>query len=144
MCEQETNSASEELAGKAGGAEGAATVLIVDDDSAIIASTRAALEDAGYQVLPARSGQEALELFTARHQDIDLVILDLVMPRMSGEECLDKLLEIDPKVRVLGTSGYYLDDDMYRKIEAKVKVFVPKPIDPPMLLTLIKRILGAD
>ena len=137
MCKQETDSGNQE----AGTGDEAATVLLVDDDPAIVASVRALLENAGYQILTARNGEEALETFTAHREDIDLIILDLVMPRMSGEECLDKLLEIDPEVKVLGTSGYYIDDNAYQKIEPKVKMFMPKPIEPAILLTLVERIV---
>ena len=137
MRKQETDSGNPE----AGTGDEAATVLLVDDDPAIVASVRALLENAGYQILTARNGEEALETFTAHREDIGLVILDLVMPRMSGEECLDKLLEIDPEVKVLGISGYYIDDNAYQKIEPKVKMFMPKPIEPAILLTLVERIV---
>lgn len=141
MGEQETNSGDPQLAGEAGATDKTATVLIVDDDPAMIASTRALLEDAGYQVLVARHGEEALEVFRPDPGQIDLVILDLVMPRMGGEECLARLLEIDPEVRVLGTTGYYMDDDSYQKIEPKLKGFIPKPIDPPILVKMVERAL---
>lgn len=137
MRKQETDSGNQE----AGTGDRAATVLLVDDDPAIVASVRALLENDGYQILTARNGEEALETFTAHREDIDLIILDLVMPRMSGEECLDKLLEIDPEVKVLGISGYYIDDNAYQKIEPKVKMFMPKPIEPALLLTLVERIV---
>ncbi len=145
MCEQEMNqepnSGDQELAGEAGAAKKAATVLVVDDDGAVIASTRALLEEAGYQILTARHGEQALEVFQAHPEQIDLVILDLVMPRMGGEECLDRLLEIDPEVRVLGTTGYYTDDDTYKQMEPKVKGFIPKPVAPPIFLELVARAL---
>lgn len=141
MGDQETNY-SQEVGSEAGGEKGV-TVLIVDDDPAMIASTSALLEDAGYQVLTARNGEEALEVFATGSEEIDLVILDLVMPRMGGEECLERLLEIDPEVRVLGTTGYYIDDDSYQEIEPKFKGFIPKPIAPPILIKMVERALGA-
>ncbi len=141
MTQQETNRDSQQTADEATGTNKTTTVLVVDDDAAMIASTTSWLEEAGYSVIAARNGQQAVEVFSAQGEDIDLVILDLVMPRMSGEECLDRLVEIDPDVRVIGTSGYYIDDETYSEIEPKVKAFIPKPINPPMLLKLVERIL---
>ena len=141
MCQKRTNKNNQEPGHEVIAANEAATVLVVDDDAAMIASTRALLEDAGYTVIVARNGEKAVEVFGAQWEDIDLVIVDLVMPRMSGEECLDRLLGIDPDVRAIGTSGYYIDDDTYAKIEPKVKAFIPKPIDFPMLLKLVERVL---
>ncbi len=141
MDEQEANY-SQEVGSEAGGEKGG-TVLVVDDDPAMIASTSALLEDAGYHVLTARNGEEALEVFSADSEEIDLVILDLVMPRMGGEECLERLLEIDPEVRVLATTGYYIDDDSYQEIEPKLKGFIPKPIAPPILINIVQRALRA-
>ncbi len=140
MAQQKTND-SQEVGGEEAEGNEMATVLVVDDDAAMIASTTSWLEEAGYRVLVSRNGQQAVEVFSAQGEDIDLVILDLVMPRMSGEECLDKLVEIDSDVAVIGTSGYYIDDATYSNIEPKVKAFIPKPINPPMLLKLVERVL---
>lgn len=141
MCEQETNSGDQKLTGESGATDKAGTVLVVDDDSMMLTVTRALLEDADYRVLEARHGEAALEIFHTHGAEIDLIILDLVMPRMDGQECLDRLLEIDPEVKVLATSGYYIDDATYAKIEPKIAGFIPKPIDPALLVTLVGRIL---
>jgi CheY-like chemotaxis protein len=67
---------------------------------------RAVLSAAGYRVLLADDGLEAVELFRHRHAEIDLVILDLTMPRMSGRDAFDRMVEIAPAARILFSSGY--------------------------------------
>ena len=85
---------------------GAGTVLVVDDDEMVRNVTGRMLALAGYEVLMAEGGQEAIELFSTKQSVIDLVILDVVMPKMHGSEVSIKLREIDPSVRVLFVTGY--------------------------------------
>ena len=140
MSKQEADSDSEELTGEAGGADTAATVLVVDDDPALVAALQMLLEGAGYQVLTAGNGHEALTIFSEQADDIDLILLDLVMPGMGGKKCLDCLLKLDPEARILMTTGYYLRlfrEEAYEDMKPKVKGFVPKPCDPTVLLDLV-------
>jgi PAS domain S-box-containing protein len=85
---------------------GSETVLFVDDEPLVRNLAVKILRDRGYSVLHAQDGIEALELFRQRPQEIDLVVLDLTMPRLSGRDTLRRLREIDPAVRVLYASGY--------------------------------------
>ena len=140
MREQKASSSSEGLSGEAGGVDAATTVLIVDDTWAMVSAMRAVLQHAGYQVLAAGDGQEALRIFSDQKDEIDLVILDLVMPRMDGKECLDALVELDPEVKVLVTTAHYLQlflEETYAEMKLKAKGFIPKPCDPTMLLDLV-------
>jgi PAS domain S-box-containing protein len=82
------------------------TILVVDDEETVRSIVKSMLERAGYHVLLASDGAEALEIFSRRREEISCVVLDLTMPRMSGEECLRFLREVDPEVRVLISSGY--------------------------------------
>lgn len=145
MCEQETEQGSsldnQEFGGKADAGDKVPTVLIVDDSESLREAARELLEYCGYRVLTARNGQEGLEIFRAHCDAIDLVILDWVMPRLGGEQCLEGLLEIDPEVRVLSSTAHYMDDDVYDKLEPKVKGFVPKPINPAISLKVVARAL---
>lgn len=83
-----------------------AVILIVEDEGSIRRLAARALQRAGYEVLEARSGSEALEIVHEQVGDIDLVLTDMVMPEMSGPELSEKLRERWPDVRVLYTSGY--------------------------------------
>ena len=87
----------------------AATILIVDDEAQLRAFARRVLSRAGFTVIEASDGVEAIHLFEANRADIALVLLDLTMPQLSGQQTLEQLLEIDPNVRVILSSGYFVD-----------------------------------
>jgi CheY-like chemotaxis protein len=81
-------------------------VLIIDDDDLLRKSTKRLLTQMGIEVFLASDGIEGLNTFLENHQDIDCILLDLTMPRLSGEETFHRLKEIDPDVRVIMMSGY--------------------------------------
>ncbi len=85
---------------------GTGQVLLADDEPDVRAVVRSMLESLGYSVLEAGDGREAVELFRQRHAEIDLVLLDLVMPRLSGERALAEMRRIAPDVRAVLASGY--------------------------------------
>ena len=86
---------------------GEALILVVDDENALREMTGLMLQDDGYDVLYAGDGEEALAIYAEESDVIDLVVLDMTMPRMNGETCLEKLREIRDDVRVLLVSGYH-------------------------------------
>ena len=88
------------------GVRAAGTILVVDDEETVRSIVKSMLERAGYDVLLASDGAEALEIFSRVHHEISCVVLDLTMPRMSGEDCLKLLRKVNPDVRVLISSGY--------------------------------------
>ncbi len=108
---------------------GPITVLVVDDEPAVVSSTRAILECFDCEVVGAHDGEEATEVFRTQAEDIDLVLLDLVMPKMGGEDCLEQLLEIDPDVTVLVLTGEFVDSATRERLGARVKGFLSKPVD---------------
>ena len=85
-------------------------ILLVDDEEMIRLLSRTVLESAGYHVREAGDGVEAVEAFAAHAADIDLVILDLIMPRLSGRDAARRLVALDPSVKILLSSGYSTDD----------------------------------
>jgi PAS domain S-box-containing protein len=115
--------AAPEAAPAAGGRE---TVLLVDDEAALRLLGQAVLERHGYRVLLAADGVEAVEAYRRERGAIGLVVLDLTMPRLSGREVFEQLVEIDPRVRVLFTSGFTSDQAALDRHEA-VLGFVAKP-----------------
>ncbi|MCF6178213.1 MAG: response regulator [Geopsychrobacter sp.] len=108
----------------AGGEE---TLLIVDDEQAIVEIARSILEAGGYRVIRAANGEEALEIYLRRKSEISLVILDLGMPGMGGEKCLKALRAANPKVRVLVASGYASKEQAQRVLDLGAAAFVGKP-----------------
>jgi CheY-like chemotaxis protein len=85
---------------------GTETLLLVEDEAAVRSSVRRLLEWHGYTVLEARNGAEALRVYEAHAEDIDLVLTDVVMPEMGGHELIERLRQRHPEVRVLFMSGY--------------------------------------
>jgi PAS domain S-box-containing protein len=115
------------------------TVLVVEDDPRVRAVTVRALEEKGYRVLPAASGQEALSL--ARGRSVDLVVTDVVMPGMSGREVVDELRRATPGLRALFVSGYTQDAIARRGVLDSGVDFLPKPFTPAMLVARVRATL---
>jgi CheY-like chemotaxis protein len=119
---------------------GKETILLVDDEAIIRNVGRTILQRYGYRVLLAEDGQEALELYQRAGRDIDLVILDLTMPRLSGYDTLRHLRRIDPEVRVLFSSGYAAEKVLGNDTGG-VLGFVNKPYRPQDLATTVRQVL---
>ncbi len=104
-------------------------VLVVDDEALILRSAKRVLESLGYEVLLAESGREALRLFEAHRNEIMLVILDLIMPEMDGEETFHALQAEDPSVPVLLATGFARDEKADALLRTGAAGFVQKPFD---------------
>ncbi|MDQ7784426.1 MAG: PAS domain S-box protein [Desulfomonilaceae bacterium] len=117
------------------------TILLVDDDDRIREMGRQVIETAGYKVLTARSGEEALETYAAHGADISLVILDLIMPGMGGNRCLEELLRRDPKARVLVASGYSENGLSHGEKSGGARGFIGKPYHAKDILRAIRKVL---
>ena len=120
----------------AGGTE---TLLLVDDEDAVLTLGAEMLELAGYTVLTAANGQEALEIYQNRGNSISLVILDLVMPGISGRKCLEELLKMNPNAKVLIASGYAADGPAKEARESGAVGFVGKPFDMKRILLAVRK-----
>jgi two-component system, cell cycle sensor histidine kinase and response regulator CckA len=124
--------------------DGTETILLVDDDDQIRELTSEVLEDSGYQVISASSGEQALEIFRKKAKDIDLVLMDLNMPGMGGSRCTRKMITLDPSVRVLVASGYSAIVHGRDVLEFGAKDFISKPYQKRELLTKITEVLGGE
>lgn len=122
--------------------KGTETVLLVDDEKIILDLGREMLESMGYHVLIAGGGEEAVDAFRKHQKSIDLVILDIVMPRMSGREVYDRLKEINPEIKVLIYSGYSIDGQAAKILEKGCDGFIQKPFDMEKLSKKIREILA--
>ena len=120
---------------------GAETVLLVDDEAFVRDLGQRILSKAGYTVLTAANGMEALDLYVKKQDEIALVVLDLIMPAMGGRECLGKLVRVDPQVRVLVASGYSAEATITDCLAAGAKGFVTKPFQMKDLLKQVRRVL---
>jgi two-component system, cell cycle sensor histidine kinase and response regulator CckA len=121
---------------------GAGTIMVVDDERFIVEITGEWLQELGYQVIAAPSGQEALALYEIHREAVDLVILDMVMPGMDGGETFDRLQAIDPDVNVLLISGYGLDGKAEKIRDQGCRGFIQKPFTIIQLSEKIKSILA--
>ncbi len=109
-------------------------VLVVDDEEVVREVAQAVLEGAGYRVVLACTGQEALDFFAAEGGQFSVVLLDRSMPLKSGDEVLEELQRVAPDVPVIMSSGYPCEADVL----APGISFLPKPYDAPTLLSEIK------
>ena len=99
------------------------------------------LSELGYTVVTASNGNEALKVFKRDKARISLMILDLMMPEMDGQRCLDEILKIDPAAKAIIASGYSPDGVMKKTIEAGAKGFVHKPYELKKFLQTIRSVL---
>ena len=117
------------------------TILIVDDEEIVLNVGRHGLERAGFNVLTASSGKGAIDLFREHQEKIGLVILDMTMPRMSGEETFVALRDICGDVRIVVSSGYSRSDAALRFDTSSIEDFLQKPYRTNELLSLVARVL---
>jgi CheY-like chemotaxis protein len=121
--------------------KGKETVLLVDDQELIIDVGQQLLKKLGYKVLTARGGQEATEVYKKNKDRIGLVLLDMVMPGMGGEETYEVLKKIDPDIKVLVSSGYSLEGKAQLLLERGCNGFIQKPFKMDKLSQKIRGIL---
>jgi CheY-like chemotaxis protein len=116
---------------------GSETILLADDEAALRQLAQAILHRHGYRVLLAEDGLHAVELYRSHGRAIDLVILDLTMPRLSGRDAFHQIRQLNPEARVLFASGYsadHIDPEEQRQVSG----FVSKPYRPDTLAAAVR------
>ncbi len=123
---------------------GTETVLMIDDEEMITDVGGQMLESLGYRVITAGSGKEALDIFRQNHENIDMIILDMIMPRMGGGETYDAIKKIKPDVKVLLSSGYSLNGQAQEILDRGCNGFIQKPFRINNLSDKIRAVLNPD
>jgi CheY-like chemotaxis protein len=106
---------------------GRETVLLVDDEELILDVGQQMLSKLGYNVLIARNGEEAIDIYEKMGESIEIVILDMIMPRMSGGAVFDRLRAIDSDLKALLSSGYSIDGEAKEILARGCDGFIQKP-----------------
>lgn len=118
-------------------------VMLVDDEDFVTMLAARVLTDEGYRVVTARDGFQALDLYRKLGEQIALVILDFTMPVMDGADVFEELLDLNPKVSVVLSSGFAEQDRLRAMLAKGLRGFIPKPYTQQKLLTQIRATLDA-
>jgi PAS domain S-box-containing protein len=124
--------------------KGIERILLVDDEEMVLDVGVKMLETVGYEVLGAKSGQEAIDIYKENKDKIDLIILDMIMPGMGGSEAFNKMKKINPDVNVLLFSGYSIEGRAQEILDRGCKGFIQKPFNLEELSQKIREILDKD
>ena len=119
------------------------TILIVDDQETVWDFLIEALQKLGYSVLLAENGLDAVEIYENNPGQIDLVLLDMIMPKQGGHSTFHKLKELDPNVKVLLSSGFVSLEEVDDLLKNGASGFLPKPHRIRDMAVEIRRILDA-
>jgi two-component system, cell cycle sensor histidine kinase and response regulator CckA len=123
--------------------KGSGTILVADDEEMVLDIAIQYLEMLGYNVISAKSGTEATSIYKERLREIDIVILDLIMPDMGGGEVYNILKSVNPDVKVLLSSGYSVEGQASEILERGCNGFIQKPFDMEAISREIKRVLSS-
>jgi CheY-like chemotaxis protein len=123
--------------------KGAETILLVEDDMMVRELNRDVLEKFGYTVISAEDGEEAVRKYLENRGNIQMLLLDVILPKKNGREVYDEISSYDPQIRTLFMSGY-TDDLIHKKgiFDSSVN-FLPKPVSPMKLLQKVREVLDS-
>jgi len=117
------------------------TVLVAEDNASLRTLTRIVLESFGYHVISAEDGEDAITKFTENSESIGLALLDMIMPKKNGKEVREAIIKVNPRVKVLFSSGYTMDIIKSEGSTATDFDFIHKPYQPKDLLIKVREIL---
>ncbi len=115
-------------------------ILLVEDEQVLRETSTELLTELGHQVATCNDGVEALEYYSRSWQDVDLVILDLIMPRMGGRDTLIALCEINPEVRVLITTGFCAEGNGSELLRLGARQLINKPYQTETFVRAIEEV----
>ncbi|MCX7817039.1 MAG: PAS domain S-box protein [Syntrophales bacterium] len=122
-------------------ARGNETILVIDDERTVLEVTAEMLASLGYRVLTAENGESALTIFSEKNKEIQLIIMDMIMPDISAAELYERIREINPEVKVILASGYSMNGLARSILEKGVKAFIQKPYRLSELSTKVRNVL---
>jgi CheY-like chemotaxis protein len=120
------------------------TVLVIDDHSLVLTTLVSTLDQAGFKVLAAASGEEAFEIASSTRYPIDLVICDVILPGITGPEIARRISEIHPETRCLFITGLPGHPRVASEITGSGKTLLPKPFLPHVLIRRAREVLGLN
>ena len=123
--------------------KGSETILIVDDQETIWDFLIEALQKLGYSVLLAENGEDAVEIYKSNPGQVDLVLLDMIMPKLGGHKTFYQIKSLDPEAKILLSSGYVSEEEVNDLLTQGAKGFLPKPHRIKTLAFEIRKILDA-
>jgi len=123
---------------------GTETILVVDDEAHILNLADRVLSQMGYSILLAHSGEQAIEIYNRQHHEINLVILDLIMPGIDGRDVFHTIQKINPRVKAILSSGYSMNGHASALLSEGVRAFVQKPYRIDQLCTTVRQVLDAE
>jgi CheY-like chemotaxis protein len=129
---------NEAIQPSAGGKE---TILLAEDEEMVRNLTRIILEDAGYRVIEAVNGKNAVQLFMDHRSEVGLLIFDLIMPKQNGVDAYKEIREVNPQIRVIFTSGYAANVANVQELSERGLDFIAKPVRPDGLLNKVREVL---
>ncbi len=121
--------------------KGSETILLVDDEKIIIDAAKAMLEKLGYRVMVAKNGWQAIDAVLKNEKEVDLVILDLIMPEIDGGTTFDHIREIQPAMPVILASGYGMNEQVRGILQRGCNAFIQKPFNISKLSQNIRNVL---
>jgi two-component system cell cycle sensor histidine kinase/response regulator CckA len=122
--------------------KGTGTILVVDDEDSFLDISKRILEDLGYSAVTCGNGREAVDYFRKHHGTIDMAIIDVMMPELSGCDCFRELKKIDPQVKAIISTGYGLNSDIEAIVAEGAAGFIRKPFESAKLSQVLSRILA--
>ncbi len=120
---------------------GKSRILVIDDEDVIRKVAEGYLTNLGYEVILAENGRSGLDLFSQEFNNIDLVILDMIMPELNGRECFLAMRKIKPNIPVILASGFSNQSDLNQLIEEGLSAFIHKPYHEIELSHLVADVL---
>jgi CheY-like chemotaxis protein len=118
-------------------------IMLVDDEEFVTMLAERVLADEGYRVITTKDGMEAIDVYRKIGNEIDLILLDFTMPIMDGADVFDELLQMNPRVPVVLSSGFTEKDNLRGMLAKGLRGFIPKPYTQQKLLTEVRAALNA-